>query len=224
MKIVFAGIQLTDWGTYPAQGFSINGQEAYEAAEIIQSARQKLFDRGNQLVTLQFSVTRQFTTNVDCQVYLLTHFSTLPKSGLCVVTCGAGAEATQDVNFANAVLSASPQGSFTGLAATVQYTIVAPGADTTYPPDFLLGGDAMILRGRIALTAADTGKAIVFSTPFATGTKPVLTSNISKPATGDNIWTTNRDDLTSETGTTIEFSAPIPAAGYYLNWTAAPAS
>lgn len=224
MKIVFAGIQLTDWGTYPAQGVTINGQEAYEAVDIIQSDRQKLFDRGNQILTLQFSVTRRFATNRECQVYLLTHFSTLPKAGACVITCGAGAEDTQDVTLANAVLAASPQGGFAGLGATVQYTIVAPGADTPSPPDFLRGGDAMILRARVALSAADASKVIVFSTPFAPGTKPIISATISKPSAGDNIWATVRDDLTSETGTTIEFSNPITGSGYFLNWTAAPAS
>lgn len=222
MKIFFAGLQLTDWADYPAQEVSVNGQTVFEAVDIVRAAAKRFFSRGNDSVTLSFSVRREFTTHAECQTYLLTHFSLLPKFGLCRIVCGApGEEVPIEVLMPNAVLSASPSGSFGGVEARVQYTVQAGVATTDYPSDFLLGGEAVILRGKVAIASSAESVAVLFGQAFPAGTTPIVTANVAKPGgTGSNIFATVRDDLVTVNGFTAELSGPTPDALHKLNWTA----
>lgn len=221
MKIFFAGNQLTDWADYPAQDVSVNGQTVAEAVDIVRAAAKRFFSRGNDSVTIQFQVRREFATNRECQVYLLSHFTTLPKFGLCQITCGAPGETTQDVFFYNAVLSASPQGSFGGVEAIVQYTVQGGVATTTVPPDFLQGGqETLIYRGKQAIASGVESVSVVFAQAFAAGTVVIVTANIAKPSAGSNIFATVRDDTVTVNGFTAELSGPTPDANHKLNWAA----
>jgi hypothetical protein len=126
MKIFFAGTQLTDWADYPAQGVAVNGQCVTEDVAFVRAVQQRSFPRGNSSITLQFSVSKVFASLRDAQSYLLTIFSTLPKSGQCQIICGAPDEALYTtVTFASAVLSAMPQGNLNCLEVTTQFTINA---------------------------------------------------------------------------------------------------
>lgn len=219
MKIVFAGLQLTDWADYPAQNVSVNGQTVFEAIDIVRAAAKRFFARGNDSLQLQFTVRREFATNRECQVYLLTAFTTLPKFGLCVITCGTPGEATQDVNIANAVLTAQPQGSFNGVEAIVQYTIQGGVPTTTVFPDFLIGGEAVILRGKQAIANATDYVDVAFSSAYAPGTVVVVTASVAKPSgSGSNIFATVRDDMVTVNGFRAELSGPTPDASHKLNW------
>jgi hypothetical protein len=222
MKIFFATIQLTDWADYPAQNVSVNGQTVFEAVDIVRAAAARFFSRGNDKVTLQFSVRREFSTNVECQKYLLTHFSQLPKSGLCQITCGTPGETSEDVFLSNAVLSASPQGNFNGVEAIVQYTIQAGLATTDIPIDFLIGtGEEMIRSGQTPIGSGVDSVDVVFTEAFATGTIVVPTVSIGKPSgSGSNIFATVRDDTVTVDGFTAELSGPTPDASHKLNWIA----
>lgn len=216
MKIVFAGVTLgDDSADMPISSRTVNGEAVSEAVDIVNAARKKFYYRGNEAVVLTFNVRRGFDTLKLAEVFWLTHWSQVPKSGLCTITCGQG-EDTQDVLLANAILGALPNGGCRGTEVLLQYQISAPQATTDAPPDQEIA--PMVLRGRIALTAADASKAIVFDNPFPS--VPVVTASIGKPSGGDNLWPTVRDDLTTINGTTVEFSAPIPGAGYVLNWRA----
>lgn len=222
MKIFFGGIQLTDWSDYPAFDVSVNGQSVVEAADIVRAAAKRFFSRGNKSVTLEFSVRREFATHHEAQKYLLTHFTTLPDFGLCQVTCGVPGEADpEDVFLANAVLSATPQGTFAGVEAIVRYTIQAGTVTTAVPPEFLIGTEDMIKRGKQAIASGvDTG-AIVFAAAFPVGTNVVVAANIAKPSgSGSNIFVTIRDDLISINGFSYELSGPTPDANHKLLWVA----
>lgn len=221
MKIFLAGIQLTDWADYPAQSVSVNGETVTEAVDIVRAAAKRFFSRGNDSVALSFTVRREFATHVECQKYLLTHFSALPKFGLCEIICGAPGEVAETVSLANAVLSASPQGGFNGVAATVQYTIQGGVATTAVPVDFLIGGEAVIYRGKQAIAAGAESVAVLFAQAFPPGTVPIVTASIAKPSgAGSNIFATVRDDLSTVNGFTAELSGPTPDANHKLNWSA----
>lgn len=224
MKIFFGGIQLTDWSDYPAFDVSVNGQSVIEAVDIIRAAAKRFFSRGNKAVTLEFSVRREFATHHECQKYLLTHFTTLPNFGLCQVTCGVTGEAgSEDVYFYNAVLAATPQGTFAGVEAIVRYSIQAGTVTTAVPPGFLIapGGGTVIKLGKQAISSAADTVAVVFPAAFPVGTIVIVTANVAKPSgSGSNIFATVRDDLVSINGFTAELSGPTPDANHKLNWTA----
>ncbi len=221
MKIFFAGLQLTDWADYPAQSVSVNGATVTEAVDIVRAAAKRFFARGNDSVTIQFTVRREFDTHAECQTFLLTHFSALPKFGLCAITCGAPGETPASVFLANAVLSASPTGSFNGVEAIVAYTIQGGIATTDAPIDFYLGAEAMILRGVAAIGSGSESVAVVFAESFAPGTTVIVTPAITKPSgSGSNIFATVRADLTTVDGFTVELSGPTPDANHKLNWIA----
>ena len=221
MKIFHAGIQLTDWADYPAQNVTVNGATAFEGIDIVRALWKRFFSRGNDSITLQFTVRRQFATNQAAQNYLLTVFSTLPKFGLCQVICGTPGETTATVTLANAVLIAMPQGNFTGLEVVVQFTIQAGRATTDTPIDILAGGEAVILRGKASIASGLDSVAVVFATAFPVGTTVIVTANVAKPSgSGSNIFATVRDDLVTVNGFTAELSGPTPDANHKLNWAA----
>jgi hypothetical protein len=70
--------------------------------------------------------------------------------------------------------------------------------------------------GRVALTADAESLAIVFDSAF--GAAPVVTLNIELPSGGTII--TAVPSIVTAAGFTAIFGFPIPAAGYYLSWTA----
>lgn len=222
MKIFFGGIQLTDWSDYPAFDVSVNGQSVIEAADIIRAAAKRFFSRGNKSITLEFSVRREFATHHECQKYLLTHFTTLPNFGLCQATCGVTGEAgSEDVFLYNAVLVATPQGTFAGVEAIVRYSIQAGTVSTAIPPTFLLGGEAVIQKAKQAIASGVDTVAVVFPSGFPIGTVPIVTASVAKPSgSGSNIFATVRDDLVSISGFTVELSGPTPDANHKLNWVA----
>jgi len=218
MKIVFAGITLgDDAADLPISARTINGEAVSEAVDIVQAARKRFYFRGNEAVVLSFSVRRQFATLKDAEVFWLTQWSLLPKSGLCTITCGqAGDE--QDVWLANAILTASPSAGCRGVEALLAYQIAAPQAATDTPPEVLTGAQPMILSAATALTAASESQAVVFTVPFTAA--PTVGATVAKPSGGDNIFATVRQDTVSVNGFTAEFDAPIPATGYVLHWVA----
>lgn len=217
MKIVFAGVTLADPDGYPPSGVTVNGQLVYESVQLVAAAQQKLYSRGNELVTLQFSSSREFASLREAGRFLLGQFTALPKTGTCVVTVGQG-EDVEDVTLSNALLTAVPQITQTGVRITTQYTVLAPGVVLGSPIDELRGGATMLRGGSEAITSGASSVSVVFAAPFPTS--PAVTVSVSKPSGGDNIWATVRGDLTSVDGFTAELSGPVPATGYFLTWNA----
>lgn len=221
MKITLAGIQLTDWADYPAQNVSVNGQTVSELIDIVRALYKRAFWRGNDSISLQFVVRREFATHRECQVFLLTHFNTLPKFGLCAIECGVPGESTQFVYMANAILTASPQGTFNGVEAIVAYNIQAGQATTDVPPSFYQGDETMIQRGKEDLASGIDSKTVLFDESFPLGTEVIVTPAIAKPSgSGSNLFATLRDDLTSVDGFTVELSGETPDANHKLVWIA----
>lgn len=215
MLIRFDNQLLADHSSACAFDIRVNGDLVVEAAEVIRSTSKRFFYRGNESVQLQFSVTRTFATVQEAEVYLLTQFTARSKTGNCVIECGSA-----QVLLQNAILTSSPSGSYQGTAVTTTFVIVAPSATTDFPTDLLLQTpDTMIVKKSSSITSGAESLTIVFDAPFAS--KPVVTASVAKPTAGaDNIFATVVDALTTSNGFTVELSAPVPATGYILNWSA----
>lgn len=77
-----------------------------------------------------------------------------------------------------------------------------------------------VQAGKQAITnGTDTG-SVVYGTAFAGGANVDVVCVVAKPAGGDNIFATVKDDTVTETGFQYDLSAPVPATGYKLNWMA----
>jgi hypothetical protein len=222
MKIFHGGIQLTDWADYPAQNVSVNGQLVYEKVDIVRAATARYYSRGNKSVSLQFAVRREFATHAEAQVYLLTHFSLLPAQALTEIQCGAPGEAGASVFFYNAVLAASPQGSFNGVEVVIQYSIEAGEISTDAPPEDLVGDEEdVIKRGKQAIASGVDSVAVVFAESFPAGTTVIVNATVAKPSgSGSNLFATVRDDLVTINGFTVELGGPTPDSNHKLNWSA----
>lgn len=221
MKFILGGIELTDWDSHPAMNVSVNGQSVTEVMDIVRAAAARFFSRGNQRISIQFTVRREFATLRECQVYLLTHFSLLPKFAPLQIICGGNGETAQDCFMQNAVLSASPVGNFGGVEAIVQYVIEGGEITTDVPPGFLIGGEELIARGSEDLAAEVDFKAVVFDAAFPPGTEVIVTPVVAKPSgSGSNLFATLREDLTDVNGFTVEFNGNTPDANHKLKWIA----
>jgi hypothetical protein len=221
MKITFGGIQLTDWSDYPAQNVAVNGETVFEAVDIVRAAAKRFYPRGNDQVTLAFTVRREFATHHEAQVYFLTAYSTLPKFATCSIICGVPGEEDdeQEVFIYNAVLATS-QAIFNGVEVITSFAVQGGAAVTESPPDILIGGEDVIMRGKQAIASGAETVAVVFGVSFPDGTDVVVTGNVSKPNGGSNIVATIREDLTTVNGFTAELSGPTPDANHKLHWTA----
>lgn len=222
MKIFHGGIQLTDWADYRAADVSVNGQLVYEAADIVRAATKRFFSRGNKSGTLQFSANRKFDSLQDAQIFVLTHFSLLPEVALTEIVCGDVGDDPESVFFPNAILSASPQGIYSGLSVRVQYTIEFGEVTTDAPPEFLIPpGGTLIKLGKEAIASGVDSVAVLFPVAFPVGTTVIVTANVAKPSgSGSNLFATIRDDLVTINGFTAELGGLTPDANHKLNWTA----
>lgn len=217
MRITFADIELADF-TDALSGVAVNGATVYEAVDIVLAARKKLFARGNDMVGVSFTVSRTFASVGECEQFLLTHFSALPKAGLCVIECGTAEAGSTPVYLENAILAASPSGSYRGIRAEVAYQILAPAATAATPLEIFLAPESMIKRGSTAITSGTGSVAVTFASPFAVA--PKVTAVVSKPSGGDQVFATIDEATITVNGFTAYLSADAPAAGYKLHWIA----
>lgn len=74
-------------------------------------------------------------------------------------------------------------------------------------------------RNLVPLLANEESKAVVFGTAFAAKPRTVKVS-IRIPSGGEIIVAVVDDALTTQAGFTVRFQAPIPGAGYSLDWIA----
>lgn len=96
---------------------------------------------------------------------------------------------------------------------------VVRDSDTFVPPaaqDIVLN----VRAGKQAITnGTDTG-SVVFVTPFTVGANVCVVAAVVKPAGGDNVFATVKEDTVTVTGFDYDLSAEVPATGYKLNYLA----
>lgn len=216
MRILLGGVELAGWTDNPVASLTINGSHVVEPVDIVKASRKRVFSRGNQLINVSFSVVRLFTTLKEAGVFATSGFSYMTKKGSLEIQCGLSTD-YQSVYMAGAVVSSAPA-EWEGRAVKVNYTITAPEATTSTPPTVYTGGEAMIQKGSESITSGVEYLDVSFGEPFSA--VPVITLEMSHPSGGDIIGRSLRQDLKTINGFRVEFAYPIPASGYYLEWTA----
>lgn len=215
MRIVLESTELAGWEFPPLKGVNISGQILYEPFPIVR-ALTRVFDRANALLTLAFTVRRQFESLQECESYMALHWTMIPHSGTLTLYCGTEDE-NEPVYMENAVLVANPQTKQDGISLLISYQFVAPKAASDNPPDSLLDL-SMIKAGRTAITNGENAVEVEFDTPFSTA--PVVVAIVAIPSGGDVIWASVDDSTVTVNGFTALLSAAVPATGYKLNWEA----
>lgn len=83
MKIWFDTVQLADDGAEGVSGFRINGQNTGVAqVDILNATEPRLRDGLNERNTISFSISRTHASAADAEVYLLTHKTEVPHTGI----------------------------------------------------------------------------------------------------------------------------------------------
>ena len=54
MKILFAGVELSNWTEHFVQGVAVNGVSVADPVDIVRAARKRYFSRANQAISLTF--------------------------------------------------------------------------------------------------------------------------------------------------------------------------
>jgi hypothetical protein len=204
-------------------GVSLNGQNIIDDAQFFRAAVPSFFERGGNGVTLQFSVERLFSSLKSAEVFLLTHFGALPRSGLITCLCGESGD-TQAVYLRNAVLEAVALPGYQGRSVGVQYTIKGSQFESDIPPDEIPGDpdpgeeDLVTRRSRVAIGSAQSSVVVLFSSALAS--IPTVVPTISRPAGSPAIEAFLREDSITVNGFTVDLSAATPDATYVLHYIA----
>ena len=140
MLVQYAGSWVTNDGSgtfseraiTSAQGFKVNGKQLVQIAQFLRGLSEIPIARGNKINVITFAVTRNFAllnpsdTNPigSAEAFALTHFTSLPQSGLLKLFPGPiGGSPSLLVTAQNAVLEATPSVDITGIRLTINYSI-----------------------------------------------------------------------------------------------------
>ncbi len=209
-------------GRFGPAGLSINGQQIVDEADIFRAAAPIYYSRGGGGVTLQFTVSRSFDTLAAAERFQLMHWDSIPREGLIICECGENSDVP--IYLRNAVLEAVQLPSLRGGVVTVQYTIKGPFFESDIPEDEIPGEpdpgeeDVVTRRSRVAIAAAQTSVAVLFSSPLSS--VPTINPTISRPAASPVITCSLREDSISIDGFTVDLSAETPDANYVLHYIA----
>lgn len=218
-KVVYGSVVLAAGGLESPSGFSLNGQQVNDVFEFARAASVTLVPRGNRATTIGFSVDRNFNTERAASRFKHAHFADLAEQAALNLYLGTDA-AGEWVRYDDAVLDAIALNQ-RGVCVTVSYQFrcAAPAFEasaptTTEPDDVMKSTETSIASGADEV-------AVVFATPFST-TPKITGLFVSVPDGGVAITVTLKRSSVSTTGFTAYLSAPVPASGYYLGWSALP--
>jgi hypothetical protein len=223
VRIKIVSTDLAAGGFESAAGVSINSREILDEAFFFRGPGPTFFNRGTEGVVLQFSVTRQFNTPRDAEVFCLTHPGSVPKTGLVQVTAGdTGYQ--QIVYLQNAAVESIEIASYVGISVVVRYSIRGASFTTDIPPDVpgTVGGSETVIvmrRGKVAIASGARTVTVTFSAPLS-NTPQSVTCSISRPAGGAKISADVNEDSITTAGFTAELTGPTPDANYKLHYAA----
>lgn len=205
-------------------GLAVNGQQILDDADFFRAAAPTFFVRGTEGVTLQFSVTRLFSSVRAAEAFILLHFNSTPLEGLLTCTCGDAGD-TQTVYLRDAKVQTVQLPGYRGTSVGVQYTIRGAEFTSDVPPEEIPGepddgeGEFIVLRrGKIAIDAAAESVDVVFSSPLSS--VPVVTATVSRPAGSPKVGCTLDEDSVTITGFSVELDAPTPDGTFKLHYIA----
>ncbi len=227
MTILFETTWLAPGGVQAADAVRVNGQQLVDDAAFFQAANLAFYPRGNASVTLQFVTHWNFNTAKAAEVFLLTLSNQVPMtqndSGVVQCTCGTNDD-TQIVYMNAAVLESVRVLRYVGTSVDVEYSIRGPYFQTDIPPDVpsYPDPDELVLvyrRATVAIAAAATSVAVVFSSPFST--VPIVVVSMNGVSGSVGIFGRILSDTVTVNGFTVEFSAETPDNSYTLTYWAA---
>ena len=125
ISVSLAAADLTGDGGGVA-GLRIGGQSTVDAYSLPGSAA-KARGRGGDVMSIEFTALREFSTNLALDQFQLTHFSTLVKSGALVLTDSSSVAHTATSAALQSVTFGDPE----GLLLPVTYSIVS---SPLFPP------------------------------------------------------------------------------------------
>lgn len=217
MRIRIGNTWLAAGGRQSPVDLSVNGQQVIEDAQFFGALAATYYGRGKRSTELTFTVEREHGSLKDAEVFLLTHWADLPRSGDVVVECGIGDD-TQSVALKGAVLESMPQGIYRGRSTRVTYTLRGGLISTDSIP---AGGDVdedVVRRGTVDIGSAATEVEVSFDNAM-TGT-PTVVATVVTPEGGDIIACTIESGSVSTDGFTAKLSFPTPDSTYKLSYVA----
>lgn len=217
MKIRFGNFWLASGGVESPVGLSINGQQINDEQQFYLALAVTLQPRGNRSTSIGFSVERNFNSVRLASRFVLTHFDDLPEQAPLYLFVGSDADG-EWIRFDDAVVDNSGTQQL-GVSVTVAYSFRAarPTVESTAPdtPD----PDDAMKASTTAIDAEADEIEVTFAAPFST--TPTLTGlYVIAPVGGDVLSAYLVDGTLSTTGFTARLSAPAPASGYKLGWSA----
>jgi hypothetical protein len=214
VKVKYADLWLATGGREAAANVAVNGTQVVDIQQLFNATAVRPVARGNKADTFSFSVRLLKTSLLYSERFILSHLANLPGSGQLEAVCGRDGD--QQSFFLDAVLQ-SVERTYLGLTPAVRYTFV--GGLWTENGETIISEEGDVLRGKVALTAADTAKVVSFLSEL--GAPPTTVHvQIVPPDDGDFIDARPVKSTITESGFTTVFAAAIPAAGYELHWTA----
>jgi hypothetical protein len=204
-------------------GLTLNGTQIVDEALFFRAASPTYFVRGGAGVALTFSVTRFFSSVRAAEAFALLHFGEIPREGLVTVTAGEEGD-TQVLYLRDAALDGFIVPGTRGTCVVVQYTLRGGLWESDIPSEEIPGdpdnGEEFVVmrRGKVSIAADATAVSVTFSSPLSAS--PVVTPHISRPAGSPRIDCSLDEDSVSNSGFTVQLSAPTPDASYKLHYTA----
>lgn len=229
MIVIFETTYLAPGLAQAPDQFRLNCEQIVDEAEFFRAATRTFFPRGNDSVELSFVTHWVFGTLVAAETFVLTHTAQLPMTnadqGILQCICGEDSPATaQNVYMPFAVLKSARILRYIGVSVDVEYTIVGPKFTTSVPANLPTPPNpnelnVVFRRDHIALTPGIASLAAVFSSPLpgSPGVFPQCT--VSGPTGSPTILVQTLEDTVTTNGFTAKFSAPIPGANYFLDYT-----
>lgn len=203
-------------GRIGPRDLQVNGRLLVDEDDFFRAGSPVYEVRGGAGVQLLFTVEHVCASPEAAELFALTHWTQLPKSG--ALLCQLGAHA---LYLHGAVLDTITIEPARGLCVPVRYSLRGGLFASDAPPELPIApGEAAVVmrRGKVAIAAGVSSVAVVFTAPLAV--IPTVTPSISRPTGGDNITAILREDTVSTTGFTVDLTGETPNADFVLHYTA----
>jgi len=217
VRIRIGNTWLAAGGLEAASEVSINGEQVVDEVAFFRALARTVYARGNRRTQISFTVEREHGSLRAAEVFLLTHYGSLPTEGDVVFVCGEGTD-TQNVALLGAVLEAMPQGIYRGRSTRVTYSVAGGIPTTDSIPDDEEIDEAVTRRDTVPIDQDATEVAVVFTNPM-TGT-PTVVANVVAPDGAEILTCQIEKGSVSSAGFTAKLSFPAPSDAYELSYVA----
>jgi hypothetical protein len=105
MQVILDGQTLADWGEF-LSAQDLDGRGVVESVDVVRADAKFLQYRGNETVSFNFTIEKQFANLALAETFFATYWSSLTKTGTLVMNCGYAADdpGLTEVTAANAIL------------------------------------------------------------------------------------------------------------------------